>query len=69
MNWRKNIDPIIREHLESQIKESHRHKKAYSQARNKNTAQLWVAIANLSKEIFDLNLKIKFIEKTLRFNR
>ena len=66
MNWRKNVDPIIREHLESQIKESFRYKESYSQAKNKNNAQLWIAIANLSKQVFDLNLKVKFLEKTLR---
>ena len=66
MNWRKNVDPIIREHLESQIKESFRYKKSYSKAKNKNNAQLWIAIANLSKQVFDLNLKVKFLEKTLR---
>jgi len=66
MNWRKKVDPILKEHLESQIKESYRHKESYSDAKNKNIAQLWIAIANLSKQVFDLNLKVKFLEKALR---
>ncbi|MBI2105397.1 hypothetical protein HYT56_01000 [Candidatus Woesearchaeota archaeon] len=68
MSWRKNIDPILKEHLEKQIRESYVHKNSYSLAKNKNTAQLWVAIANLSKQIFELNLRIKFLEKTLKEN-
>jgi len=66
MSWRKNVDPLIKDHLELQIKESYREKKAYSKAKDKPNAQLWVAIANLSKQFFDLNLKVKFLEKALR---
>ena len=66
MSWRKNVDPLIKEHLELQIKESYREKKAYSKARDKPNAQVWVAVANLSKQVFDLNLKVKFLEKALR---
>jgi len=66
MTWRKKTDPIIKEHLEAQIKESYIHKKAYSEAKDPKNAQLWIAVANLSKQVFDLNLKVKFLEKTLR---
>jgi uncharacterized caspase-like protein len=66
MSWRKNVDPLIKDHLELQIKESYREKKAYSKARDKPNAQVWVAVANLSKQVFDLNLKVKFLEKALR---
>jgi len=68
MSWRKNIDPILREHLEKQIIEIYKHKNSYSLAKNKGDAQLWIAIASLSKKIFDLNLRIKFLEKTLNEN-
>jgi len=66
MNWRKNIDPLIRSHLEFQIKEASKNKNAYSKSKNPSNAQLWCAIANLSKQVFDLNLKIKFLENTLK---
>lgn len=66
MNWRKNIDPSIKNHLEAQINETIRNKKAYSIAKKPSEAQLWVAIANLSKQILDLNIKIKFLEQVMQ---
>ncbi|MBU2634258.1 MAG: hypothetical protein KJ674_03350 [Nanoarchaeota archaeon] len=65
-NWRELVDPLIKDHLEIQIKESSRHKKAYDLAANKGDAQLWIAIANLSKQTFNIELKIKYIEKVLQ---
>jgi len=64
--WRKNIDPLLRDHLEMQIKESYRHRRGYTKAKDVSKAQLWCAIANLSKQVFDLSLKIKFLERTLQ---
>lgn len=66
MNWRENIDPLIKDYLEAQIKESYRYRKGYSGARDVSKAQLWCAIANLAKQVFDLNLKVKFLEKALQ---
>ena len=66
MSWRDKIDPSIKSHLELQIRETTRHKPAYSLAKDKAVSQLWCAIANLSKQNFDLNLKIKFLENALR---
>ena len=62
MSWREKVDRIIREHLEKQIKESSKHEESYSDAGNKANAQLWIAIANLSKRINDLSMKIKNLE-------
>ena len=66
MNWRKDVDPLIKDHLEAQIKESFRHRKNYKNSKDVSKAQLWVAIANLAKQVFDLNLKVKFLEKALQ---
>lgn len=66
MSWRKDVDPLIKDHLEAQIKESFRHRENYNNAKDVSKAQLWVAIANLAKQIFDLNLKVKFLEKALQ---
>ncbi|MBS3112284.1 hypothetical protein J4459_03395 [Candidatus Woesearchaeota archaeon] len=65
MSWRENIDPTIRNHLELQIKESHKHKESYSEAIQPSNAQLWIAIANLSQQIHKLNSKINSIEKDI----
>jgi len=66
MVWRKNVDPIIKEYLDLQVKETTKFKEAYSSAKNKPNAQLWIAIANLTKHIFNLELKIKYLEGAIR---
>ena len=68
MSWRKKVDPLLKEHLEAQIKESYRHRDSYLKSKNPSKAQLWCAIAYLSKEVFDLHLKVKFMEKALQVN-
>ena len=65
-NWRNFVDKSLKDHLEFQIKESSKHSPAYKQSKNPSDAQLWIAVANLSREIFDLNLKVKFLEKVLQ---
>jgi len=66
MTWREKIDPSIKNHLEAQINQTIRHKESYSKADRPSEAQLWVAIANLSKQIFDLNLRLKFLEQVMQ---
>jgi hypothetical protein len=65
-SWRRKVDPMIREHLEAQIKESYKERKAFRGSKEPSRAQLWIAIAGLSKQIFDLNLKVKFLERALQ---
>ncbi len=64
--WRDNVDKSIKDHLEQQIKATVPFKSSYSQAKNPSQAQLWVAIANISKQILDLNIKLNYIERALR---
>ena len=66
MEWRRNVDKTIKNHLEIQINEASRHRKAYIGSKVPSHAQLWCAIANLSKQMFDINLKLKYLEKALR---
>jgi len=65
-SWRENVDPLIKEHLEAQIRETTKYQTTYMQSANPQNAQLWVAIANLSKQIFNINLKIKYMEKLIK---
>ena len=64
--WRDKVDPIIKNHLEAQVKQTLQHKDAYTQAKDKGKAQLWVAVANLSKQIISLEIKTKYIENVLK---
>ncbi|MBS3163230.1 hypothetical protein J4427_00895 [Candidatus Woesearchaeota archaeon] len=64
-NWRYFVEDSVRRHLELQIMEATKHKEAYGNSENPANSQIWVAIANLSKQIFETNLRIKFLEKTI----
>src|SRR3989344_3432443 len=66
MPWRKNVDPIIKDYLDLQVKEAAKFRSAYSKAKNQANAQLWIAIANMTKHMFNLELKIKYLEGTIR---
>ncbi len=65
-NWREKVDPMIKNHLEIQIKESMKNKEAIKESSNPANAQLWCAIANLSKQNFNLELRLKYLERLLR---
>ncbi len=66
MNWREKIDKILRSYVENQIKEASKERKAYLSASDPKNAQLWIAIGNLSKQIFELNLRLNYLERALR---
>ena len=66
VDWRDKIDPALKEHLEAQIKESNLYRDAYSKAGNQANAQLWIAIAVLSKQVFNLNQKLKVFEDAIK---
>ena len=65
-SWRSKIDPILIKHLEVIIKEVNKDKKAVLSSSNPKMAQLWLAIANLSKQNFDLVQRLKLIEAALK---
>lgn len=79
-DWREKLDPMVKAYLDHIIKETSSSKKAYSHAKNPSNAQLWIALALLTREheflqkenkslkemILTLNQKYKFLEKVLR---
>ena len=67
-NWRKDVDSSIKDYLEALVESVHHHKDSYKNAKNPPAAQLWCALAHMSKQVFDLNLKIKLLEKVLKDN-
>lgn len=64
-DWRHQIDPLLKAHLEALVKETTSHKDAYHKAKNAAKAQLWTANAIQQKQIVELSLRIKFLEKVL----
>ena len=66
MGWRAKVDQQLRNHLEKQIAETGKHRVAYSESKDPGNAQLWVAVANISREIVDLSLKLKYLEGAIK---
>ena len=64
-NWRERIDPILKRYLEGIIYETAKYKDSYKLASKPDNAQLWVAIATLSKQIDMLNVKLNYFENNL----
>ena len=65
-SWREKVDPIIKNYLEAQVKETLQYKDSYNVAKDKGKAQLWIAVANLSKQIMSVEMKTKYIENVLK---
>ena len=48
------------------VKETAKEKEALLESRKPELSQLWLAIANLSKQNFDMTLRVKYIESALK---
>ncbi len=66
MKWRNELDPMIKDHVEARIKQSaENNRDALLEAKHPREAQLWAAIGYLSKELAEMSLKLKYMEKAL----
>lgn len=59
MKWRKVLHPSLKPHLEHQIRETFKHRKVIRRSNDPMNAQLWVAIANLTKEINEIKTQLR----------
>ncbi len=66
MTWREKIDPKLRQQIEAQIAGTAIAKNAYLHADDPAAAQLWVAVANLAQQCFELKVEIANIDNALR---
>lgn len=66
MGWRKNLNKSIRPYIEKLVKESFLYSKEYATAENKGKAQLWVALALLSKQLSEIESKLRLFEAVLK---
>jgi len=64
--WRTKLTEDIKSHLETQIKDIAKYNNIYKGEKDAQRIQLWLAVANQSKGIFDINLKTKFLERALK---
>ncbi len=60
--WTEKLNPEVKEHFDLLLQKTVLEKKAYSTATKASTAQLWAALAVLSKEVSDLRLQIERLE-------
>ena len=65
-SWRDDINPTLKNYLEALIKDVNKNKNAFELANNKPNAQLWLALATVYKQTFNLDQRIKYIEKLLK---
>lgn len=66
MEWREKVDSVTKDHLELQIRSTHKNEEALKSAEDPINAQLWLAIANLSRQIHSLESKLDYLEKALQ---
>lgn len=66
MTWRDKTDPAIKDYLEALIKSTQGSKESFSSSGNKANAQLWTALSIIYKQTFNLDQRIKYIEKLLK---
>ena len=65
-HWRKDIDPSVKDYLEIMIEEVHKHRGNYKRSKNPSAAQLWCALAEMSKQLFNMRMRIKVLERALK---
>jgi hypothetical protein len=65
VNWQESINPTLKLYVERVIKNSAENKNAIIKAKDKKTAQLWIALAQLSKELHESKARIKYLENIL----
>ena len=66
MSWRKDFDKSLKPYIERLIRESFNYKKQYSKAVDPGKAQLWIALATISKQLYDVELKLRYLERVLQ---
>ena len=65
VNWRDKVDPGLKKFLETLIVESRKQKDAFLEADDPKIAQVWCALADLGKQIVELNLRLSYLERAL----
>ena len=66
MTWRKNIEKGLKPYVENIIRESFSYREQYRYSGDQAKAQIWVALAILSRQIYNLDLKLRFLERAIQ---
>ncbi|MFH7880643.1 MAG: hypothetical protein QXI09_01400 [Candidatus Aenigmatarchaeota archaeon] len=65
-DWKENLQPEIKEVLKEVLERASYHRYAYTQADDVRIAQLWVAIAQLAKELKEIKETLGKVEQPFR---
>lgn len=66
MSWRENLNKGIKPYIERLIRESFLYKNEYNEAADRGKAQLWISLALLSKQLSEIELKLRLFEGVLK---
>ncbi|MEK6974288.1 MAG: hypothetical protein AABW41_03590 [Nanoarchaeota archaeon] len=66
MEWIEKLDEPTKESLKTQINITHNYEEALRSAKDPLVAQLWLAVANLSRQIKDIKSKLDYLERALQ---
>ena len=66
MEWIEKLDEPPKESLKTQINITHNYEEALRSAKDPLVAQLWLAVANLSRQIKDIKSKLDYLERALQ---
>ncbi len=65
-NWREELDSSLKPFLDSLIRETQNYRNSYKKAKNIADAQLWTASSILQKQMLDIQLRLKILERALK---
>ncbi len=65
MDWKDNLDPVLKDFLKSLLSEVKKYREIYIKAEDPANAQIWVALAILYRKLLSIESKINEIEEIL----
>lgn len=68
MGWKKDLDPVLRDYLNSLLKEVEKYKHIYEKADDPGRAQIWIALAILYRKLLTLQGSVDKIEDIINYN-
>ncbi|MFH1823425.1 MAG: hypothetical protein ABH817_01775 [archaeon] len=66
MKWRQNLDKTLRPFVEKLISESFKHEPEFRMSGDNSKAQLWVTAGILSRQLYNVEMKLRYLERALQ---
>lgn len=62
MDWKDKLDPVLKDFLDSLLKEVKKYEEAYKESDNPARSQIWIALSILYRKILQLESEINYIK-------